>query len=66
MGWASDKKKDGTAIKVTNKTNAINKTFCKAFVTHLNFEFFKHCVYPCGLKKDLILRLEFNMTERVI
>ena len=31
-----------------------------------DFDFFKHPVYPYGLKKDLIVRLELNSSEKVI
>ena len=32
----------------------------------LDFDFFKHQVYPYGFKKDLIVKLELNSSEKVI
>ena len=32
----------------------------------LDFDFFKHPVYPYGLKEDLIVRFELNSSEKVI
>ena len=60
------KKSDGTALTVTTQENAIKKTFDKRFATPLDFDFFKHPVYPYGLKEDLIVRLELNSSEKVI
>ena len=44
----------------------IKKTFDKRFAIPLDFDFFKHPVYPYGLKEDLIVRLELNSSEKVI
>ena len=52
------KKSDGIALTVTTKGNAIKKTFGKSFAIPLDFDFFKHPVYPYELKEDLIVRLE--------
>ena len=60
------KKSDGTALTVTTQENAIKKTFDKRFATPLDFDFFKHPVYPYGLKEDLIVRLELNSSKNVI
>ena len=60
------KKADGTALTMTTQENAIKKTFDKRFAIPLDFDFFKHPVYPCGLKEDLIVRLELNSSEKVI
>ena len=57
------KKSDGIALVVTTQENAIKKTFDKRFAIPLDFYFFKHAVYPCGLKEDLIVRLELNSSE---
>ena len=57
------KKSDGTALVVTTQENAIKKTFDKRFAIPLDFYFFKHAVYPYGLKEDLIVRLELNSSE---
>ena len=32
----------------------------------MDFDFFKHPVYPYGLKERLIVRIELNSTEKVI
>ena len=55
---ASAKKTDGTAMTVKIKENAINKTFC--FAPSLYFDFFKHHVYHCRLREDLVVRPELN------
>ena len=57
---AGAKKADGTALAVTAKENAIKKTFGKRFAILLDFGFFKHPVYPYGLKEDLIVKLELK------
>ena len=40
--------------------------FDKRFSIPLDFDFFKHPVYPYGLKEDLIIRLDLNSSEKVI
>ena len=60
------KKVDGTRLTVTTQENAIKKTFDKIFAILLDFDFFKHPMYPYGLKEDLIVRLELNSAEKVI
>ena len=60
------KKADGTAWTVTTQENAIKKTFDKRFAIPLDFDFFKHPLYPYGLWKDLIVRLELSSSEKVI
>ena len=60
------KKSGGTALTVTTQENAIKKTFGKRFAIPLDFDFFKHPVYPHGLKEDLIFRLELNSSEKVM
>ena len=60
------KKSDGTALTVTTQENAIKQTFDKRFVISLDFDFFKHPVYPYRLKEDLTVRLELNSSEKVI
>ena len=59
-------KSNGTELTVTTQENAIKKTFDKRFAVRLDFDFFKHPVYPYGLKEDLIVRLELNSSEKVI
>ena len=46
------KKADGTAITITTEGNAIKKTFGKRLALPLDFDFFKHPIYPHGLKED--------------
>ena len=60
------KKADGTALTVTTQENAIKKTIDKRLAIPLDFDFFKHSLYPYGLKEDLIVGLELNYTEKVI
>ena len=60
------KKADGTALTVTTQENAIKKTFNERFAIPLDFDFFKHAVYPYGLKEELIVSLELNSSEKVI
>ena len=43
------KKADDMALKVTTQANAIKKAFNKRFAIPLDFDFFKHPVYPYGL-----------------
>ena len=54
------KKADGIAFTLTTQENVIKKTFDKRFAIPLDFDIFKHPVYPYGLKEDLIVRLELN------
>ena len=51
---------------MTAQENAIKKTFDKRFAIPLDFDFFKHPLYPYGLKEDLIVRLELNSSEKVL
>ena len=51
---------------MTTQENAIKKTFDKRFAIRLGFDFFKHSLYPYGLRKDLIFRLELSSSEKVI
>ena len=60
------KKADGSALAGTIQENAIKNTFDKRFLTLLDFDFFKHPVYPYGIKENLIVRLELNSTEKVL
>ena len=60
------KKPDDTALTVTTQENAMKKTFDRRFAIPLDFDLFKHPVYPYGLKEDLIVRLELNSSEKVI
>ena len=60
------KKADGTALTMKTQENAIKKTSDKRFAIPLDFDFFKHPVYPYGLKESLIVRLELNFPGKVI
>ena len=60
------KKADSTALTLKTQENAIKKMFDKRFSIPLDFDFFKHPVYPFGLKEDLIIRLDLNSSEKVI
>ena len=59
----SAKKADGTVLAAATQENAIKKTFDKRFAIALDFDFFKHPLYPYGLKEDLIVRLESSSSE---
>ena len=52
------KKADDTALTVTTKKNWSKRRLIKGFDFTLDFDFFKHPLYPHGLKEDLIVRLE--------
>ena len=60
------KKPDGMTLIMATQENAIKKAPDKRFAMPLDFDFFKHPVYPYGLKEDLIVRLELNSSEKVI
>ena len=51
---------------MATQENAIKKTFDKRLAIPLDFDFFKHPVYPYSLKEDLIVKLELNSSEKVI
>ena len=54
------KEADGIAFTLTTQENVFKKTFDKRFAIPLDFDIFKHPVYPYGLKEDLIVTLELN------
>ena len=60
------KKADSMSLAVKTQENTIKKTFDKRFAIPLDSDYFKHPVYPYGLKEDLIVRLELNSSENVI
>ena len=66
MSRVSAKKSDGTALTLKTQENAIKKTFDKRFSIPLDFDFFKHPVYPYSLKENLIVRLELNSPGKAI
>ena len=60
------KKSRWSALTLATQENAIKKTFDKRFSIPLDFDFFKHPVYPYRFKEGLIVRLELNSYEKVI
>ena len=60
------KKADGTALTLTTPIYATKKTLDKRFAIPLDFDFFKHLVYPYGLKEDLIVRIELHSAKNVL
>ena len=60
------KKADGTALTVTDQENAVKKTLDKRFAVPLDFDFFKHPVYPYGLKERLFIRIKLNLAKNVL
>ena len=60
------KKADGTTLTLTTQEIAIKRTLDKRFVIPLDFDFFKHPLYPYGFKERLIVRRELNSAEKVI
>ena len=64
--WVGEKKTNGIAITVRSHKDAIKKSFDKRFLIPLDFDFFKHLVYPYGLREDLIARLELYSSENVV
>ena len=57
---------DSTALTMATQENAIKKAFDKRFAVPLDFDFFKHPVYPFRLREDLFVRLELNSSEKVV
>ena len=60
------KKADGTALTLTTQENAIKNLFDNPFAIPLDFDFFKHPIYPYGLKERLFVRLELNPAGNVL
>ena len=60
------KKTNGTALTLTTQENAIKKTLDKRFAIPLDFDFFKHPVYPYGLEQRLFIRIELNSAKNVL
>ena len=42
-------------MKAATQGNAVKKTSGKRFTISLDFNFFKHTIYPYGPKEDLIV-----------
>ena len=60
------KKGDGTTRTVSVQQNVSKKIFVKRFAVPLDFDFFKYPVYLYELKKDFLVNLELNSSEKVI
>ena len=60
------KKADGTTLTLATQEIAIKRTLDKRFAIPLDFDFFKHPLYPYGFKERLIVRRELNSAEKVI
>ena len=58
--------KDGAAMKVSIKENAIKRTFGKRLTFFLDCDFFTHPVYLYRFREDLIVKIELNYSEKVI
>ena len=51
---------------MTTQKNVIEKTYDKRFAIPSGFDFFKHPVYPYGLKEDLSVTIELNFAKQMI
>ena len=60
------KKLDGMALTLTTQEDVIKKSYDKTFAINLDFDFFKHPVYPYGLKEGLSITIELNTVKEVI
>ena len=60
------KNSDGTALTLTTQENVIKKAYDKSFEIPLDFDFFKHPVYPSGFEEDLASMIELNSAKEVI
>ena len=60
------KKSDGMALTWTTQENVIRKTYDKRFAITLDFDFFKHPVYPYSLKEELTITTELNSAKEMI
>ena len=60
------KKADCAALTVTTQENAIKKIVDKSNTIPLDFDFFKHSVYPYRVKESLVIRIELNSAENVL
>ena len=49
-----------------NQRKCNQKTFAKRFAIPLDYDFFKYSVYLYGLREDLIVRVELNISKKVI
>ena len=56
--WWVAKKAGGAALTLTTQENAVKKTYDNRFAIPLDFDFFKHPVYPYGPSENLIVRLD--------
>ena len=51
---------------MTTQENAIKKTLDKRFAIPLDFDFFKHLIYPYGLEQRLFIRIELNSAKNIL
>ena len=64
--WVGAKKADGMVLTLTTQENAIKKTLHKRFAIPLDFDFFKHPVYPYDLEQHMFIKIELNSTKNVL
>ena len=50
---------------MTTQENDIKKTYDKRFEKSLDFDFFKHPVYPSGFEEDSTITIELNSAKEV-
>ena len=60
------KEPEGRTLTLTTQENTIKKTVDKKFAIPLDFDFFKHRVYPYGLKEGLFIRTELSSAKNVL
>ena len=51
---------------MTTQENAIKKTLDKRFAIPLDFDFFKHLIYPYGLEQRLFIWIELNSAKNIL
>ena len=64
--WVGAKKADGMVLTLTTQENAIKKTLHKRFAIPVDFDFFKHLVYPYDLEQHMFIKIELNSTKNVL
>ena len=64
--WVGAKKADGMVLTLTTQENAIKKTLHQRFAIPLDFDFFKHPVYPYDLEQHMFIKIELNSTKNVL
>ena len=69
MGQKRAKKSDGTSLTLTTQENVIKKTYDLKmiwFEIPLDFDFFKHPVYPSDFEEDLTITIQSKSAKEVI